>query len=77
YGFVDLGLKNICTVFTHLEVDYIDYDDGTDGVQLYSRTYAVDSDGRIFAWGWNGDGCLGVGSGDENVLSPTEVFLTK
>lgn len=75
YGFVDIGLKDICTVFTHLDVEYIDYDDGTDGVQLYSRTYAVDAEGRIFAWGWNGGGCLGTGSDEEIVLSPAEITI--
>lgn len=77
YEFVKLDLKDIRFVKGCLDLVYIDYDDGTDGVELYNRTFAVDSEGRIYAWGWNGDGLLGVGSGDKEVLSPTEIHFAK
>ena len=77
YGFVELGLKGVCVIASRLTEEYIDYDDGTDGVRLYARTFAIDEDGRIWAWGWNGDGLLGVDSSEDEILSPTEIFLTK
>lgn len=77
YGFVPVDYLYACEVFPNLELVFTDYDDGTDGVALYSRTYAVDAEGRIYAWGWNGDGFLGVRSADEEILTPTEIFLTR
>ena len=77
YTFVNTGLTDITRVLTHLELVFIDYDDGTDGVRLYCRTFAVNKDGRLFAWGWNGDGLLGAGALDEVVLSPMEVYFTR
>ncbi len=77
YKFIKLDLKDIRFVSSFLKTDYIDYDDGTDGVELYNRTFAVDYEGRIFAWGWNGDGLLGVGSEEAEVLSPMEVHFAK
>ncbi|MBR0135536.1 MAG: hypothetical protein IJM18_04990 [Clostridia bacterium] len=77
YGFVQLDIANIRDIFSLCYEKFLDYDDGTDGVELYNRTFAVDAEGRIFAWGWNGDGLIGSNSGEEEVLSPAEVFLTK
>ena len=76
YGFVKLGLEDIGAVTSLLTVIYDELgedDEGSPGVQLYARTFAVDNKGRVYAWGWNGDGLLGVGTGDGVVYSPVEV----
>ena len=77
YGFVELPLEGVVSVFSKLTEVFTEYDDGTDSVDLYARTFAVDAEGRIWAWGWNGDGLLGVNSAERDVLSPMEVHLTK
>ena len=77
YGFVYLGIEGFCTVTSRMDEEFIDYDDGTDGVRLYCRTFAVDAEGRIFAWGWNGDGLLGTGGAEELVLTPAEIHCAK
>ena len=56
---------------------YDDPEDGTDWCELFSRTFVIDRDGNILAWGFNGDGFLGVGSTEEEVLEPTEVYVTR
>ncbi len=77
YGFVRIeGLKNIRSIFSDLAM-VIASDDDSDYCVLYSRTFAVDADGNIFAWGYNGDGLLGVNSGEETVLTPMQVNVTK
>ena len=77
YGFVDLGLKGIVNIVSALTEMYFEYDDGTDGVVLYARTFAIDEEGRVWAWGYNGDGFLGVDSAEVDVLAPMEVLVTK
>ncbi|MBO4849101.1 MAG: hypothetical protein J5586_08115 [Clostridia bacterium] len=76
YGFVSTRLEGVCEVYSDLNIVY-EEEEESDYVILYSRSYAVDAEGRIFAWGWNGDGFLGTGAGEELVLTPTEVHLTK
>lgn len=74
FGFVRLALDNIRAVTSLLNEVIVDYDDGTDGVLLYARTFAFDNDGRLFAWGWNGDGYL-VKDGPADVLAPVEIVV--
>lgn len=75
FGFVKLGIEGFCTIASRMDEEIVEYDDGTDGVMLYCRTFAVDAEGSIWAWGWNGDGLLGTGSAEEIVLSPEEIII--
>jgi hypothetical protein len=75
YGFTYLGVEGFCTVTSRMDMEYVTYDDETDTVVHYCRTFAVDAEGRIFAWGWNGDGFLGTGSNEKLVLSPEEIVI--
>ena len=77
FSFVKLGIQDAISITTTLGLEFIEYDDGTDSVKVCTRAYSVDADGRIWAWGWNGDGFLGVDSADTDVLVPTEVHITK
>lgn len=77
YGFVRLNVYNTAYVVSGFFERFYEYDDGTDGVGLFSRTFAVQRDGTILAWGYNGDGFLGVGEGAEDVLAPTVIHITK
>ncbi|MBO4879444.1 MAG: hypothetical protein J5544_04225, partial [Clostridia bacterium] len=75
WTFAATNLQGVCKLFTRLEIEYIEYDDGTDSVLLYTRTYAVDAMGEIFAWGWNGDELLGVGIREQIIADPQPVRL--
>ena len=77
FGFVKLDIQNAVSITTTLSLEFIEHDDGTDSVVVCTRAYAVDAEGRIWAWGWNGDGLLGVNSTETDVLVPTEVHITK
>ena len=75
-AFVSTGLSGILKVQSR--ADQVFTDEGeSDSVQVYTRTFAVDSEGRIYAWGWNGDGLLGTGSAEAEVLSPAEVHFAR
>lgn len=76
-AFVKVDVGKAAAVYTHIYVKYTDYDDGTDGVELFTSNFAVGMDGSIYAWGWNGSGCLGAGSNEEDLLTPAQVHLTK
>lgn len=77
YGFVVVGgysaLWGVCDMTCALLWECID-DGDADWARITSRTFAVDAQGKVYAWGWNGDGLLGVGSDSEEVLFPTEVL---
>lgn len=75
FGFVRLGIEGFCTIASRMDEEIVEYDDGTDGAMICCRTFAVDAEGRIFAWGWNGDGFLGTGSNEKLVLSPEEIVI--
>lgn len=76
FGFVSLGLKGICGIYTHLG-EVFGEDEVSDWVELYARTFAVDEEGSIWAWGWNGDRLLGTGSSEETVLSPELITINE
>jgi alpha-tubulin suppressor-like RCC1 family protein len=38
-----------------------------------ASTYAIDSDGSLWAWGWNESGQLGIGGGDHKISVPQRV----
>lgn len=38
-----------------------------------ATTYAIDSDGTLWAWGWNESGQMGIGGGDTKISTPTQV----
>ncbi|MBQ4447965.1 MAG: hypothetical protein II897_06695 [Clostridia bacterium] len=76
FGFVSLGLKGVCGIYTHLG-EVFGEDEDSDWVELYARTFAVDEEGSIWAWGWNGDRLLGTGSSEETVLSPELITINE
>lgn len=43
------------------------------GRERYSSYYAVKSNGTLYAWGYNGDGQLGVGNTTSNYYTPTNI----
>ncbi|MCD1262051.1 RCC1 repeat-containing protein, partial [Paenibacillus athensensis] len=49
---------------------------GLSGITLISagdyNTFAIDSNGQVYAWGYNGDGQLGLGNGN-NTSTPTVI----
>ena len=53
--------------------------DGDQGyaIDLNCRTFLVDRSGDIWAWGYNGDGLIGVRVDEQTVLSPVRILLTK
>ena len=73
YGFVYLGIEGFCTVTCRMDNDIIENEAGDTGNRICCRTFAVDAEGGIYAWGWNGDGLLGVGADEEIVLSPVKI----
>ena len=75
FGFVMVPFEaKIISVFNFLRIDYYDdEEDFTDWVELCAATYIIDENGRIWAWGWNGDGLLGVLSNEDEVSSPMPV----
>ncbi len=75
FGFVKLDAEDFRAVTSRMDYEYVCYDDETDTVVHYCRTFAVDAEGSIWAWGWNGDGLLGTGSAEEIVLSPEEIII--
>ena len=78
FGFVRIeGLKDIRAIYCDLVEETVYHGDGTTSAAVYTRTFAVDANGNIFAWGYNGDGLLGVNSGEETVLAPMRVNVTK
>ena len=77
YGFVYLGIEGFCTVTSIMDNFIYEDEVGDTGIRIYCRTFAVDAEGNIFAWGWNGDGLLGVGSEDEVVLFPVQIEIAK
>ncbi len=74
---IDLGGMKTASVAVTLDWQSVDDTDDTDYALITTRSYAVTEDGRVWAWGWNGDGLLGVRVPDEMVLSPTELYLTR
>lgn len=80
--FVKLAIENAAYIATRLTADQRyatkageDEYEGIwyTGTIVYARTFAVLKDGTILAWGYNGDGCLGAGSADKIVYTPSEV----
>ncbi|PAF49620.1 hypothetical protein BKH41_02855 [Helicobacter sp. 12S02232-10] len=43
------------------------------GSNFVSGAFALDNTGKLYAWGWNGNGCLGLGHNSTPVLKPTLV----
>ena len=39
-----------------------------DGNQYYSQVYALTSDHKVYSWGLNSEGQLGIGTGEGGVL---------
>ncbi|MBO4385017.1 MAG: hypothetical protein J5854_06325 [Clostridia bacterium] len=73
FGFVKIPFEaKITKVFNLLRMEFVDGDE-YDWTELYASTYAVDGNGRIWAWGWNGEGLLGVLSNEEEVTAPLPV----
>lgn len=74
---IDLGGMKTASAATVLDWQTVDDTDDTDHALITTRSFAVTEDGRVWAWGWNGDGLLGARVPDEMVLSPTELYLTR
>ena len=75
--FKDIGLKEIRSVYTYLRVVYDRESEGADLAAFYPRAFAIDSLGRIFAWGDNAGGRLAVNSAEDIVLAPIEVHMLR
>ena len=56
-----------------LGYEVIIYDDGTDGTYTFARVFMLDTDGSVWAWGYNKDGCL-QRRGPAYVLSPVKII---
>ena len=81
YGFIpiitgDTFKSSVCMVYNFFNEKY-ESDNVGDWVMFYSRTFVVDENGKIYAWGWNGDFLLDFQVSTGEILSPVEIHLTK
>lgn len=72
YTFVKIA-DNAEYICQRLGTVYTDYEDGTDSTQTFARVFMLDSDGSLWAWGFNKDGCL-QRRGTAYLLSPVKII---
>ncbi|MBO4385018.1 MAG: hypothetical protein J5854_06330 [Clostridia bacterium] len=78
--FVKLGIENAAYFATRATTDlryatdaWDEYESWTEGLTVYTRSFAVLHDGTVLAWGYNGDGFLAGDTADAVIHTPTEI----